>query len=194
MLARWCGGRGIRTLDTRKRMAVFKTAAFNHSAIPPYICQVATRSLLLECRQIIPDKRNNSNTWYDARMRYLGIDYGTKRVGIALSDETGKVAFPHEVLPNNAHLLASLEECIKEHAVEAIVIGHSKNTTGENNPIHAAVTELMNDLTLATGLPIALEPEKYTTQEAILWQGKNDKTDASAAAIILNSYLSRERK
>ncbi|HMA79138.1 MAG TPA: Holliday junction resolvase RuvX [Candidatus Paceibacterota bacterium] len=125
-------------------------------------------------------------------MRYLGIDYGTKRVGLALSDERGQMAFPHDVVPNSPELVSTLESVIAEQHVEAIVIGHSKQLNGSDNPLHEAVTELVTDLTLATGLPIHLEPEQYTTQEAVRWQGRTDKTDAAAAAIILNSYLSRQ--
>jgi putative Holliday junction resolvase len=124
-------------------------------------------------------------------MRYLGIDYGIKRVGLALSDETGKMAFPHDVVPNDHSLLTALETCIAAHNVAAIVIGHSKNRDGKDNKIHAGVTELMTDLTLATGLPVHLEPEHYTTQEAIRFQGRTAQTDAAAAAIILNSFLQR---
>ena len=125
-------------------------------------------------------------------MRYLGIDYGKKRVGVALSDETGKMAFPHEVIPNNDELITSLEAVIATHAVSAIVVGHSKNRDGSDNAIQAAVTEFITDITLATGLPVHLEPEQYSTQEAVRFQGRTDKTDAAAAAIILNSYLARE--
>lgn len=125
-------------------------------------------------------------------MRYLGIDYGTKRVGLALSDESGSMAFPHDVIPNNEDLLPALERCLATHRVDAIVIGHSKHPDGSDNVIHAAVTELVTDLTLATGLPVHLEPEQYTTQEAIRFQGRTEKTDAAAAAIILNSYLAKQ--
>jgi len=126
-------------------------------------------------------------------MRHLGIDYGNKRVGVALSDESGTMAFPHAVLKNDGQLMHNLEHIITQHAVAVIVIGHSKGNDGSDNPIHEQVSELVTDLTLATGLPIHLEPEQYSTQEALLWQGRNDKTDASAAAIILNSYLTRNQ-
>lgn len=122
-------------------------------------------------------------------MRYLGIDYGRKRVGLALSDEQGQMAFPHAVIANTDDLLSELEAIIAKHHIEAIVIGHSKASDGSDNPIHQAVTELVTDLTLATGLPVQLQPEQYTTQEAIRFQGRSEHTDASAAAIILNSYL-----
>jgi RNase H-fold protein (predicted Holliday junction resolvase) len=59
--------------------------------------------------------------------------------------------------------------------------------------VHAAVEALMLDLTLATGLPIHLEPEQYSTQAAIQLQGRNTETDASAAALILDGYLTRKK-
>jgi putative Holliday junction resolvase len=124
-------------------------------------------------------------------MRYLGIDYGTKRVGIALSDESGKMAFPHSVLENNSELLKSLAALLEEKKVEEIVIGHSVDKEGKDNILHEKVKELIGDLTLETGLPVHLESEIYTTQEAIREQGRNDMTDASAATIILNSFLAR---
>jgi putative Holliday junction resolvase len=124
-------------------------------------------------------------------MRLLGIDYGTKRVGIALTDEGGQMAFPHMVLPNDSSLLTDVERIIKEQHVGRIVIGHSLSKKGEPNPVHEAVEEFIQDLTLATGLPVELEPEQYTTQEAVRLQGRNALVDASAAAIILNSYLSK---
>lgn len=126
-------------------------------------------------------------------MRLMGIDYGTKRVGIALSDESGKMAFPHLVLDNDAKLVDKLEEIIDERKVGEIVVGHSLGRDGQANPVHAAVEELIGDLTLRVGLPIHLEPEQYSTQEALREQGRTAQTDASAAAIILNSYLTKNK-
>jgi putative holliday junction resolvase len=126
-------------------------------------------------------------------MRYLGIDYGSKRVGLALSDEAGLMAFPHKVIENNADLLKNLEAIIAEHQVDEIVIGQSLNKEGGSNKIQASVEELITDLTLNVGLPVHLEPEQYTTQEAIRFQGRTDMTDAAAASIILNSFLTRDK-
>jgi putative Holliday junction resolvase len=125
-------------------------------------------------------------------MRYLGIDYGSKRIGLALSDPSGTMAFPHAVIGNNAKTLATLEALIANEGVKAIVIGHSLDKSGQPNAIHAAVEELMTDLTLACGLPIHLEPEYFSTQEALRPAGRHATIDASAAAIILNSYLQRQ--
>ncbi len=123
----------------------------------------------------------------------MGIDYGSKRVGIALTDDKGMMAFPHKVLPNDDALLKNIEKIVATEKVGKIVIGHSLNREGEANAIHARVEELMLDLTLAVGLPIELEPEQYTTQEAKRFQGKTEHTDAAAASIILNSYIMRNQ-
>ena len=126
-------------------------------------------------------------------MRLMGIDYGSKRVGIAMSDDQGLMAFPKVVLPNDGNLLKEIETLATTEGVTQIVIGHSRNREGGENPIHDAVKEFITDLTLHVGVPIDLEPEQYTTQEAIRFTGRNDETDASAAAIILNSYITRNK-
>jgi putative Holliday junction resolvase len=121
----------------------------------------------------------------------MGIDFGTKRVGVAFSNEGGTMAFPHDVLKNDESLLKSFIALAKEHKVDAIVIGHSIGRNGIPNKVQKAIDELIGDLTLELAVPIHLEPEQYTTQEALRIQGKNEKTDASAASLILNSYLTK---
>lgn len=124
----------------------------------------------------------------------MGIDYGTKKVGIALSDEGGRMAFPKEVIPNDHTLLAAVEAYIKNNGVGAVVVGYSLNREGEENKVQEAINEFIGDLTLAAGVPIHLQPERYSTKEALQIQGKTAKTDASAAALILDSYLTKHRK
>jgi len=124
-------------------------------------------------------------------MRLVGIDYGSKRVGIALSDDKGLMAFPHEVFANDGELVHKIVLLIEAEGVETIVVGHSLDREGKTNPIHESVDELIIELTRQTGLPVELEPEQYSTQEAIRYQGRTDKTDAAAASIILNSYITR---
>ncbi len=125
-------------------------------------------------------------------MRFLGIDYGHKKVGFALSDESGVMAFPYGVVENDKHLLTTIVKLIEKENIKEIVIGHSINKDGTDNKIHEAVTEFITTLTLETGLPIHLEPEQYTTQEALRIQGRNEQTDAAAATIILNSFLQKQ--
>ncbi len=126
-------------------------------------------------------------------MRLLGIDYGSKRVGFAITDDKGMMAFPHAVVPNDGDLMKYIEKLVQKENIGKIVIGHSLNREGDPNKVHEAVEELILDITLNIGLPVELEPEQYTTQEAVRFQGRNDMTDASAASVILNSYIMRTR-
>lgn len=129
-------------------------------------------------------------------MRHLGIDFGTRKVGLALSDEAGSMGFPHAVLPNNDQLLETIVALVKKENVGAIVIGDSKDSDGNDNPVAAYAKAFAGELTNATGLEVAFELEAYTTQEArrapdgTLAKGA-PPVDASAAALILTSYLSR---
>lgn len=124
-------------------------------------------------------------------MRYLGIDFGTKKVGLAVSDDSGSMAFPHSVVPNNEQLLGVVEKLLEERGITAVVIGHSMNKDASPNEVQKHIEAFMTDLTLACGIPIHLEPEQYTTQAALRIQGRNDQLDASAAALILDGFLSR---
>lgn len=126
-------------------------------------------------------------------MKRLGIDYGSKKIGLAVTDDGGTMAFPLEVVQNDGKFVKYLEKIVDEKAVQEIVIGHSLNNRGEANSIHAAVEELMTDITLHIGIPVHLEPEQYSTQEARQIQGVSALNDASAAAIILNSFISKQK-
>lgn len=124
-------------------------------------------------------------------MRKMGLDFGTKKVGVALTDERGVMAFPHGVIRNDDRLLERILALVDEKGVDAIVVGHSKNKDGGDNPVQAKIYEFIENITLDRPIPVHLEPEIYSTQEAIRIQGRNAQTDAAAATIILNSYLMR---
>ncbi len=126
--------------------------------------------------------------------RLMGIDYGKKRVGVAFTDEQGKMAFPHEVIKNDDDLLKKVFKLIEEKKVSEIVIGHSLDKEGKPNAIQQQVEAFMLDITLELGLPVHLEPELYTTQAALRLQGRNEMTDAAAATLILDNYLIRNKK
>lgn len=124
-------------------------------------------------------------------MKYLGIDYGTKRVGIATSDDGGTMAFPLCVLPNTKTLLADIHAlCTKEH-VHAIVMGDSRNNLNQANPIMSVITPFAEELNAATGLPLHFMNEAFSSREAAHVQGDNSLNDASAAALVLQSFLDR---
>lgn len=124
-------------------------------------------------------------------MRYLGIDYGTKRVGVAISDETNSFALPKVVLPADSNLLENLQKIFLENNITTVVIGESKNYKMEENAIMGEVFSLKKKIEDECGLPVFLEPEFLTSAEAERLQGKNKMLDASSAAIILKSYLDK---
>ncbi|MCA9354367.1 MAG: Holliday junction resolvase RuvX [Candidatus Kaiserbacteria bacterium] len=125
-------------------------------------------------------------------MKRMGIDFGSKKIGIALTDDGGTMAFPHEVVPNDANFLKYVEALVAERGVGEIVIGHSLNNDGEPNAIHEAVETFITDVTLHIGIPVHLEPEQYSSQAAARVQGKNAMVDASAAALILDSFITKQ--
>ncbi len=141
-------------------------------------------------------------------MRYLGIDFGSKRVGLALSDESGTLAFPYSVIPNNKELLSEIECIVKEQKVKLIVLGESKDFSGKDNPIAKQAEEFKKALEKLTRKKVEYELEFMTSVQAGRKQGRrqdgsrgtgaraesrreNEMLDASAAAIILQSYLDR---
>ena len=126
-------------------------------------------------------------------MKYLGIDYGEKRVGIAVSDADGKVAFPKAVLENNASLGEEVVKLVKENSAEAIVIGDSTNYKGEANKISSAIITFKQKLSTLIKLPISLEPEFMSSMQVEKTFGKTDMLDASAAAIILQTFMDKEK-
>jgi putative Holliday junction resolvase len=129
-------------------------------------------------------------------MRYLGIDFGTKKVGLALSDEAGTMGFPHSLLPNDGRLLDAVAALAANESVGAVVMGESRAYGGNENPVAKEARAFGEALAARTGLPLAYEPEMLTTQEARrMPDGSRMKgepaVDASAAALILTSYLTR---
>lgn len=126
-------------------------------------------------------------------MKLMGIDFGSKKVGIALSDDSGTMAFPYAVVPNDSKLISYVKNLVLERGVGELVIGHSLNNLGNPNQIHTLVEDFIVNVTLQIGVPIHLEPEQYSSRQAAQIQGKNDKLDASAAALILDSFITKQK-
>ena len=127
-------------------------------------------------------------------MRYLGIDFGTKKVGLALSDESGRMGFPHASIPNDGKLIDYVRELIVHKTVGAVVIGESRDFSGNENSVHQKAKIFAELLERTAEIPVYWEPETMTTQEARrdpegVYTGSHAAVDASAAAIILTSYL-----
>ena len=118
----------------------------------------------------------------------MALDYGSKRVGVASTDETGHFALPRMVLANNEELLEKVLEFKMKEGIDEIVMGESHNLDGTPNAIMKEIENFKNQLE-EKGMQVVLHPEVFSTMEARQIQGNNELTDASAAAIILKSFL-----
>ncbi len=123
-------------------------------------------------------------------MKYLGIDFGTKRVGVAISDDDGSFAFPKAIVESEKAIEQIATLC-KTELVGAIVIGESVASNGEPNKLLNAINTFKARLTVATTLPIFSIREDFSSVEAHRYQIDAGKRDDSAAAIILQRYLDR---
>ncbi len=133
-------------------------------------------------------------------MRYLGVDYGSKKIGLALSDEGGTMGFPHTIVVNTPRLIDELCALIAKENIGAVVIGESRTLSGGENPIAKDASLLGTLITERAGIPVFFESEVFTSAEARRAPEKEIKSrahkrrtdvDASAAALILTSFLSR---
>ena len=132
-------------------------------------------------------------------MRILALDHGTRRVGVAVSDETKTIAQPLEYIPAEpfADFLARLKRTLVEKEVDLILIGMPRNMDGSYGPAAQKVNTFVGVLKSAITVPIKLWDERLTSSQAnkLLIQGgvrrdqRKEKVDKMAAAILLQSYL-----
>lgn len=138
-------------------------------------------------------------------MRTLGLDYGTKTVGVAISDEAQIIAQPLVTIERKhasklRQTYAKIEAIIDEQSVDRIVLGFPKNMNNTEGERAEATRAFMDDLERRTGLPVILMDERLTTVEAdrileetgVAKSGRKEHIDKMAAAIILQSFLDRE--
>ncbi len=127
-------------------------------------------------------------------MKFLGVDYGDKRVGLATSDDEGKLAFPYLVIKNSENLAEEVLAIVEKEKVSEIVVGESLDFTGQPNAVMKNIEEFVSKLKeklKEKEIPIHYEPEFMTSVQAERFTGKNEMHDASAAALILQSFLDR---
>ena len=128
--------------------------------------------------------------------RYLGIDYGTKRVGIAISDGLGLMARPLEVVPRS-DVVSRVEDIISAYNVAGLIIGLPTALGGHEGASAEGARTLGEELAAATGLEVEYVDEKFTSrmaEETLLDKGmkrrkRRETVDKVAAAIILQEYL-----
>ena len=123
-------------------------------------------------------------------MRYLGVDYGARRIGIALSDEKGGFAFPHATIPNDTTAIDRIEKICRTEHVDEIVIGDTQAANGLDNPITEEAQHFAEMLSKHSGRAVHEVREAWSSVEASRFAPKGkEHDDAAAAAIILQRFL-----
>jgi len=138
-------------------------------------------------------------------MRYIGLDLGSRTLGVSLSDVSGTIASSYMTIRHNEEyerLIEEIKKIIEEKNVEKIVLGLPKNmngTIGEKGELSYRFKEMLEK---STNLEVFLEDERLTTVEATNLLIKNDTSrkkrkkviDSMAATIILQSFLDKKKK
>ena len=133
-------------------------------------------------------------------MRYLGLDLGTKTLGLSISDKTGSIASSYKTLHHNDDILSLLDpllNIIKEEEIDAIVLGYPKNMNNTIGPRAKATEDFKKLLEEKSKLDVFLMDERLSTVTAektmILGntsrKKRKEKIDSLAATIILQSFL-----
>jgi putative Holliday junction resolvase len=132
-------------------------------------------------------------------MRILAIDYGTRRMGIAVSDTQKMIAQPLEFIPAEpfADFVGRLQELLREKEVELVLVGMPRNMDGSYGPAAVKTQEFVAALKSTINVPIKTWDERLTSAQAnrlliesgVRRQKRKHKVDQTAAAILLQSYL-----
>lgn len=140
-------------------------------------------------------------------MRVLGVDLGSKRIGLAVSDAEGKLAFPAGVIESRGRKrdLAALRALIRERGIEAAVVGVPLHMSGRKGPEADQAIRFAGELAAASGIPVETLDERWTSVEAERVLRATDAgaraarerrgaVDEIAAAILLNTFLERRTR
>jgi len=132
-------------------------------------------------------------------MRVLAIDHGSKRMGIAVSDELQLIAHPLEYIPAEpfADFLARLKDLLREREVDLVLVGMPRNMNGSYGPAALKVQDFVAALKNSITVPIQTWDERLTSTQAnrflleanVRRKQRKEKVDQTAAAILLQSYL-----
>ena len=132
-------------------------------------------------------------------MRILGIDHGTKRIGLAISDELAMIAQPLEFVPAEpfSNFLERLREIIRQKEVELLLVGMPRNMDGSYGPAALKAQEFVAVLQNSVTVPVKTWDERLTSAQAnrflieanVRRNKRKEKVDKTAAAILLQSYL-----
>ena len=125
-------------------------------------------------------------------MKILGIDYGEKRIGLAISDESQTFARELTIL-SPKEFWAQIDQLISDEQISAIVLGWPLNMSGEETQKTREVESFKLKVESKTGLPVILMDERLSSQMATHLSGQKKNIDSIAAQIFLQNYLDRSK-
>lgn len=130
-------------------------------------------------------------------MNYLSIDYGEKRIGLALGDSETKMAFPFGVLENKSDdfILEEIQKICVQEKVSQIIVGLPLTMEGERGPQAEQILHFVNFLKINLNMPVVTEDERFSSVMVakLMAEHKVKERDAVAAMIILQSYLDKKK-
>lgn len=125
-------------------------------------------------------------------MRYLGIDYGKKKIGLAFGSDEIKIASPFGIIRHDEDIIQKIKDIVKKEGIDVLVVGMPQGTGHEVVKYVLEVRTFADNIGLETVLPVVTFDESFTTAEAIrLMRDSKQKgaDDAVAAMVMLQSYL-----
>jgi putative Holliday junction resolvase len=132
-------------------------------------------------------------------MRILALDHGTRRIGVAVSDELKIIATPLEYIPAEplSGFFTRLKQILGEKEVELMIVGMPRNMDGTYGPAAEKVKQFIAALKAEVSVPVrtwderltTVQAHKYMIQASVRRQDRKQKVDKTAAAIMLQSYL-----
>lgn len=131
------------------------------------------------------------------KRRILAIDYGTKKIGLAISDETNKIALPFLNLEGQSqeNFIKEIKEICQKEKIKEIILGLPKTLEGKEAKQAKKVKKFAQFLKKALDLPIIFEDERFTSKMAQKFLERDKKKDDKVAAqILLQGYLDKENK
>lgn len=125
-------------------------------------------------------------------MKLLAIDYGSKRIGLAVGDTENKIAFPRGILENSPRILDAIKDFCKKESIGKIIVGLPLSLSGQDSVQTKEIRMFVERLQKQITVPIELIDERLTSTQAHKLHPEKKKIDDIAASLLLEQYLAKK--
>ena len=132
-------------------------------------------------------------------MKYLGVDHGTKYIGLAMGDDETKLALPYDTITESdiKRQISAIEQIVLDEGVDKVVVGYPLTLEGTEDEQAGVTLSFITELSGTLSIPIEREDERLTSKfaQTLQHEAGGDIYDehALAATLILQSYIDRQR-